>query len=443
VTSVFSQYARRVEEATPSGRDRYVDFLRALAIGAVVLGHWLAASVHVTDGRLDGVTVLEVADWTHWVTWLFQVMPIFFLVGGYANATSWQRHADTGGGWAAWVHRRSVRLLGPTAVFVGVTVAAVAAARLAGVDPELVDRAGWVSGIMLWFLAVYIAVAALTPLTHNLHRRYGLTATVVLATAVIVGDVARVATSEPSWASANFVLGWALIHQCGYWWRDGALPSGARRALLLSAGGAVALVGFVAWGPWPVSMIDIVGATIQNASPPSLALLALATVQLGVVLAVAEPVRQWLRRPVPWAVVATTNRVVLTLFLWHMVALAAGAAVLYGAGLLPDVEPLSAAWFAWRPVWIVAVAVIAAALTVAFASVEQRTGRSVPVRIDAPGAAGTLAGLGVPVACAGLAVLTIGGLAGDGPLGVPVVGVTAFGSGTLATIVAGRFATQP
>lgn len=437
-------YAARIDHATPADRDRYVDLLRGVAIGAVVLGHWLTAAVFTrADGSLDGVSALTVADWTHWLTWLFQVMPIFFLVGGYANAVSWRRHSDRGGSWPGWVHRRSVRLLRPTAVFVAVTVGVVVVASLAGVDPALVDQAGWVAGVALWFLAIYVAVAGLTPLTHRLHERFGLSATVVLAVAVAAGDVARIATFDPLWAQANFVLGWALIHQIGYWWRDGALPSGVARPLLLSVGGAVVLVALVAVGPWPVAMVDVPGAVIQNSSPPSLALLALVAVQTGLALAVAGRARAWLHRPLPWMVVATVNRVVLTVFLWHMVAVVIGAAALYGTGVFPEPAPLSGTWFAWRPVWLATLAAILAVLVAVFAAVEQRGGRPVRARREGPRVAAVLAGFGVLAACVGFVRLTLGGLAGDAPLGIPLVGASAFAAGTVMTRLAGVFVRQP
>jgi hypothetical protein len=134
--------------------------------------------------------------------------------------------------------------------------------------------------------------------------------------------------------------------------------------------------------------------------------------------------------------------VVLTLFLWHMVAAVIGAAALYGTGLLPEPEPLSAGWIAWRPVWLATLAVIAAGLVTVSAPVEQRTGGPVRARRNRPEVAGVLVGFGVPLACAGLARLTVGGLAGDGPLAIPVVGLAVFAAGTTMTFLAGRL-TEP
>jgi hypothetical protein len=103
--------AQAVVAATPAHRDRYVDLLRAAAILAVVTGHGLTAAVIVQDGRLSGINALEVLPWARPLTWLFQVMPVFFLVGGYANAASWSSHQRRGGAGVSWVRSRMFRLL--------------------------------------------------------------------------------------------------------------------------------------------------------------------------------------------------------------------------------------------------------------------------------------------------------------------------------------------
>ena len=73
---------------TPDSRERSADMWRALAIFLVVLGHWFVIAVVYRDGELSGYNALDVLTWIDPVTWLFQVMPIFFLVGGYASAAS-------------------------------------------------------------------------------------------------------------------------------------------------------------------------------------------------------------------------------------------------------------------------------------------------------------------------------------------------------------------
>ena len=64
--------------------------MRVVSILVVVFGHWLMAAVVIEDGELIPGHLLEMADWTHPLTWIFQVMPLFFLMGGYSNALSWR-----------------------------------------------------------------------------------------------------------------------------------------------------------------------------------------------------------------------------------------------------------------------------------------------------------------------------------------------------------------
>jgi len=82
--------ASEVAEATPTDRNRYVDFLRAISIMFVISGHWLITTAHydADAGTLNPILALDIIPWTSWLTWLFQVMPIFFIVGGYSNAVS-------------------------------------------------------------------------------------------------------------------------------------------------------------------------------------------------------------------------------------------------------------------------------------------------------------------------------------------------------------------
>lgn len=71
----------------PPPRNRYADLLRVLAIGMVVLGHWLLTSISYSGGRLSGIDAMSDIGWSGLGTLVFQVMPVFFVVGGYANGT--------------------------------------------------------------------------------------------------------------------------------------------------------------------------------------------------------------------------------------------------------------------------------------------------------------------------------------------------------------------
>lgn len=78
----------RVLDATKS-RDRVLDAVKAIALLLVIAGHSLAWHV-----RPDGtaVNVLEDAHYLIVLTWLFQVLPLFFAAGAVSNMASLQRH---------------------------------------------------------------------------------------------------------------------------------------------------------------------------------------------------------------------------------------------------------------------------------------------------------------------------------------------------------------
>ena len=104
--------------ATPASRDRYVDFLRALSIAVVVFGHWLMAIVFYEDGRVSGQSALEAIPGLWILTWVLQVMPVFFFVGGFSNLVSLKAAYAKGGSPAAFVRSRVERLMRPTIVFI-------------------------------------------------------------------------------------------------------------------------------------------------------------------------------------------------------------------------------------------------------------------------------------------------------------------------------------
>lgn len=366
---------RQLAEQTPASRNRYIDLLRALALVLVVLGHWLVSVIgYDRHGRLTGHSALESIRWAYPLTWLFQVMPVFFMVGGFANAASLQAARGRGGDAVTWLQDRADRLVRPTTMLIVVLAAAALVARPLGADRTEVRLAVWTASIPLWFLAAYLMVIVFTPLAYDLHRRFGAAVPLVLVGLVALGDLARF-QGHPAWGDANYVFGWLAIHQAGFFWRDGRLPTGSRRCLPLLAGGVLALVLLTVVGPYPLSMIDVAGTRIKNASPPSLALLATAGTQLGLIMLLHDAAQRWLRRRRPWQVVVATNSVLLTIFLWHMSAVLVVAGSLSRAGLLPTPRVNSTAWWLWRLPWLAMLSAVLAVLVAIFGRIELRRGR--------------------------------------------------------------------
>jgi len=414
----LSTTVRDLAAGTPDSRERSADMWRAAAICLVVLGHWFVVAVTYAGGRLSGYNALDVLDWLDPVTWLFQVMPVFFLVGGYASCASLASHRASGGDGTGWILRRTDRLLRPTTALFVVLPAVTLAATAAGVDRELLGTAIWLASIPLWFLAAYLVMVALTPGLHWLHRRAGLAVPVTLAALVGVTDLLRMGLHVPVVGQSSYLFAWLAVYQLGFCWRDGLLRMSRGRALALAAAGLAALIGLTVPGPYNLAMVG------YNTTPPTLALMALAVTQTGIVLALQPSANRWLRRTRPWSAVIAANSVILTVFLWHMTAAAIAAVALFPAGLMAQPAIDSGQWLAWRIPWLAACAVVLAILVVVFARIELR--RAAP-RPPGPGPArDTATVLGLAAVMAGLLLVAMSGPGYDGPLGLPWDGVVAY-----------------
>jgi fucose 4-O-acetylase-like acetyltransferase len=435
----------RLAETTPPYQDRHMDLLRAAAIGAVVIGHWLAIVVSYDERNgLTGRSVLEVLPWTHLLSWLFQVMPVFFLVGGFANAASLTSHLRRGGDATSWLLSRTGRLLRPTTVFLVVLASAALAAQVVGADPELVGIGVWLATIPLWFLVAYASVVVLTPPMHALHRRAGLAVPIALVALVGLGDLVRLALGIPYLGEANYLFAWLAVHQAGFAWFDGRLANRPPVSVPLAVGGFGALMLLTVRGPYPISMVNVPGEEVQNAGPPTLALLALATTQLGLAMLLHDRTNRWLQRPRVWTAVVGVNSVILTVFLWHMAAAVVATLLLHGTGFWTPAPVGSAEWYWGRLPWLATLTVLLAALVALFGRVEMR-GTWRPGRDELRGTRArmvlTLAGLAGVLS--GLLGVTVAGPGRHGPFGLPTPVLLAYLLGIAALELARRRAAAP
>lgn len=416
-------------------RNRCADLLRVCAIGGVVLGHWLLTDITYRNGRLSGMDDLQYIGWGRWVTLVLQVMPVFFVVGGYANAVSWTAHRQRGARWSDWVRGRAVRLLWPTTVYVAVVVAAATAALIAGADPASLARAGWLTALHLWFLPVYLLMIGLTPPLLAAHRRWGLAVPAVMAAGAAGVDAAVLGPHLPLIGFANYLLVWGAMHQWGFAWHDGTLTRPRWRCGALAVAGILLLTGLLVWGPFPVDMIGA-GARVGNTTPPSIALLAFAAAQTGLLLTAEPFLQRLLARPSWWRRVSRLNQGVMTVYLWHMVPVIIVALAFYPTGVMPQPAIGSAAWLALRPAWIAVLAALLVPLSVGVMR-AQRLLRLLPAGLGAVGwwsPVLVLCGLGA--AMPALARLAISGFSPGGHL--PVAVLALYACGLVAVMCSGR-----
>jgi len=392
--------------ATPPSRDRYIDFLRAASIVAVVFGHWIIGIVDWGDGVIVVRSAVGLTPWMWLGTWFLQVMPVFFFVGGYANAVALRRARERGAGTVWFLRTRIGRLLRPSVVFVAFWAVVQVVMHVADAGAPTSPRFGGfvvLRGVRppgqtlpfgpLWFLAVYAAVVVLSPATIALHRRFGWWVPAAFCAGAVAADLIGFVGGHPGarWANVAFVL--LLPHQLGHAYADGSLVALSRRVywamVAVGLGGLVALTNPLlftpfgerrfAWFPgighYPRSLLGTGVEQVSNAHPPTLCYLFAGIWTVGGVMLLRPPLTRWLGRRGPWKATIAVNLRVMTIFLWHMTAYLVAIVLLWPLHLGREQTP-SVRWWLERVVWLAVPAMVLVGITAVVGRFERAPRRA-------------------------------------------------------------------
>ena len=425
---------QQLVERTPETRNRYIDFLRVLSITVVVIGHWLMAVVTIQpDGSIAGDNVLGMVPWLQYLTWGLQVMPIFFIVGGFANGASWVSARAKGVSYGPWLQGRMARLLRPTLVFAAVwTGLTLVFAHVVRLSPATMEVGLMLVAVPVWFLGVYLLVIPMVPVMLRLHERFGVAVPVIsIGLAAIVDTLVR-DHGLGSLGYVNYLLVWLAVHQLGFFWRDGRVGD-TGRAAWIGAAGFLSLLVLSVSGLYSRSLLGVPGEEFGNTQPPTIMLMAVGLFQVGLMLAAEKPVRRWLERDRVWGAVIAANSMAMTVYLWHLPAMAFGvlAAQVSGFGLRG--QPLTVSWWITRPMWVVVLALITTPFVLWFSRIERPALRVAAARPARP----VVAVVGSVGSAVGLGLLALGGFyRPDGFMALAVLplGLLAMGAAMLGQI---------
>lgn len=412
-------------------RDPFVDTLRVLAVVLVVAQHWLMPVVG-TDAAGDLVTGNALAQPGAWVvTWVSQVMPLVFFAGGASTRYSTTGYLRRGDAAAArrWVARRVFRLAAPVLPLAAVWVPLPHLLVATGVPADTVAIGSRLIGGLLWFLASYTVIVAITPLLLRWHDRSRGWEIATLAAAAVAVDLIRFASGSDVWGYANVAFVWCAVYLIGVAYAEGRLDAliGRKGWLVAAIGFGVTAVGVVA-GPYAASMIGMPGAPLSNMNPPTAVLLALSAGQLGVALTLRPRIVAWAQIPEVARTLGALSRRLMTIYVWHTPALVAvtGVAVLGFGWSTPT--PFGAQWRYSMPFWLAALTIVLVAAVSVFGRFE--LSRSAPAATPAR----SVVGIAVLLVAAGLLILTLGGFvpSPDGlmTLSAPVVASLAIAVGS-------------
>ncbi|WP_374983290.1 acyltransferase [Streptomyces fradiae] len=351
----------RIEQRTPAHRDRAVDGLRALALLAVPVGHWMLGGFTLdSEGAIHNASPLSSFGFLAPASWVLQMLGVFFLVGGYASVLSYRRGR---GGTREWLRGRIARLGRPVLGVTAVWAALATAGHLAGIPGDTLRTGATLVIQPLWFVGVYTVVTALTPWCVRAADAVGAWAAAPLLGWVAVVDLLRYgpyADAVPSWLGLlNVLPGWLFAYQLGVAWGERRI--GRREAWVLLAGGAALFAVLLAVFHYPASMVGVPGEARTNSHPPSLLVLALASAQSGAAILLRDRLGALLRRPALWAPVVVVNLSAMTVLCWHQTAmLAAAVPASLTAGAVPGLTtaPDTVGWIAARAAWLPVFAVL-------------------------------------------------------------------------------------
>lgn len=357
-----------------AGRDRVIDLARAVSMVAVAIGHWLVSDVRLAaDGGFRVIDVLAALPAMQALTWVFQVMPVFFFAGGVVGFVSWQRHRAAGHPAGGWIAARVWRLMWPTLPVVTFWVVVTQVGdRMLDLPAEVLAASRGIA-LVTWFLAVYALVVAAIPFLDRAAARWGLAVPAsLLALAFAVDQVVRATSPDlPMWVFVNYLAVWGAITCLGRWWPSVPRAADVRWGLGLAAVAGTALVASVATGLYPLSMVGVAGAERSNSWPPTLGLAMLGLVQVGLLLAARPTLDRWLQRPAAYRAVAVLGARAMTIYLWHPLAVA----VLALAFVLPGTWPMpvigTATWWMMRLAWITLAAAVTVPVVLAVGRLER------------------------------------------------------------------------
>ncbi|MGX7827249.1 phospholipase [Actinokineospora sp. 24-640] len=374
----------------PGHADRaaYVGLAGVVALGAVVLAETVLAFAPLT-------AVPAAALWP--LTWVLQLVPLFFFACGHASLLAWRTARAGGHGYGGYLAGRLCWLLRPVLALVTAWLAVPLSLELFAAPAEVATAFRRLVVQPLWLLGLSLVVVSLVPLLSAAHRLLGNWACVVWL-AVLLGL---------EWAGPSTVADYAagialalLFAQLAHSYAEGSLWRVRRFWLVVTGVLAAGVLAVATAVGWVLPMLIAEPAGPPSFVPSALGVLLVGIGQVALVALVRGPGVRAVAASAAVRVVRIVRTAPMTVYLAYLCAvlLIAGLLTTLTAGAVPG---FAAQWLA-QPSTLLALGLVAVPGLVGFLLFEWRTAPEVGAADRLSRWDGVAAALGVAYAALGV-----------------------------------------
>lgn len=323
--------------------DSLLTFVRSMALVVVVLWHWVFTTIRWDGNGPHSGNPLHLVPGGFVLTWFLQVMPLFFIVGGWTSMKSYERSVARRA-QESWVRKRIFGLVAPVLPLVGALMA------------TKIFLSAWLFGVVLlaasplWFLAVYVPLTILTPTLVRTHRRAPHLFLALSIGAVLAVQYARFAlgVSGTALILLSFLGVWGTVYQLGFFFER--VRNNRRLAQLCVSVGLSGIILGGAFG-YSLSMVTRVNDTVSNMGPPTSQIVFLGLFQIGLVGVLQQQLRCFASRPRVERFIDAVGSSQMKIYAVHLPIWVAVLIALRNTPLaLADRATHS--WLALRPLWL-------------------------------------------------------------------------------------------
>ena len=344
------------KQGVPAGRDLTLDLARVGCVLVVVVVHVLFTEVGTNEaGQLVFQRSVEAQPWFAPASWVANIMPLFFVVGGFAARVGWASTLRRGGTADDFARVRLARLARPAVPVMMLFAIGLGVVAFLDLDPDLVDGVAVGVGSPLWFLAAYCLIQAVAPAMIRLHERSPGMTLVILLLAGLAVDIIRLVVGIRmlglTWISPdgygvghelfglpNVLFVWLFAQQLGFVLHDGWFARRTPWQLIgIMAAGYGALWALAYFGAYSWNML-------ANQWPPTTPLAVLAVVQAAGFTLIKPLLAAIMRTKAAQAILFLFGSRLMTIYLWHFPVIM----ILIGIQLLlpfPMPSPGGAVWW--------------------------------------------------------------------------------------------------